>query len=282
VRQPQEFETYLRDRTLLPELRAVSWVTIDKATRHLADHVHDAYEITYVLRGRMDHRIGDRAFRIEAGQVFVTPPRVAHGGVDAVLHRNQHGIVHVAFPRRGLPGLAAEEARALARAFAAMAPGVFAASREVPDLIARILAEHRAPDAPFARLRARGALYELLALLVRDWRGAPRAAAATSPPIHAALAWLDEHLGESVAFDALARRVGLSPTHFRRLFAREVGESPGEHLARRRVERAKELLSRGASVTDVAFRLGFPSSQYFATVFKRFAGLTPKEHRARR
>jgi AraC-like DNA-binding protein len=281
VVQPQRYETFLRDRTLLPELRAVSWVTVARATRNLVDHVHDAYELTYVLRGRMEHRIGERAFRIDAGCLFVTPPGVAHGGVDAVLHRNEHAIIHVAFPRGTVPGLPAAEGRALAAAFAAMAPAVFPASSEIPALIARILAEHREPDAPFARTRARGALHELLALVARDARHARGGHAAASPPIRAALAWLDEHLGEPVAFDALACLSGLSPTHFRRRFAREVGEAPAAYLARRRIERAKELLSAGATVTKAAFALGFPSTQYFATVFKRFAGTTPKEHRAR-
>jgi AraC-like DNA-binding protein len=279
MRREPEYETFLRDRTLLPELRAVSRVTVASAARGLTDHVHDAYEITYVMRGRMEHHVGERRFRIDAGHVFVTAPQVAHGGDDAVLHRNEHCLVHVAFPRGRLPGVPAAEGRAIAAAFARLAPAVFPASREVPDLIERILVEHRSPDQPFARTRVRGALHELLAVVLRASRRSRNESA--SAPIRSALVWLDGHLGEEVAFDALARRCGLSPTHFRRRFTTEVGEAPSEHLARRRVERAKQLLAEGAAVTDVAFRLGFPSSQYFATVFRRFAGLTPKEYRAR-
>jgi AraC family L-rhamnose operon regulatory protein RhaS len=55
-----------------------------------------------------------------------------------------------------------------------------------------------------------------------------------------------------------------------------------KHLARCRVEAAKELLRTQAdlSVTEIAFKSGFESTQYFATVFRHYAGCTPREFRA--
>ena len=53
-----------------------------------------------------------------------------------------------------------------------------------------------------------------------------------------------------------------------------------DYLARLRVRRAKALLRNGRlPVTRIAFDLGFSSSQYFATFFKRFAGFTPTAYR---
>jgi AraC-like DNA-binding protein len=49
----------------------------------------------------------------------------------------------------------------------------------------------------------------------------------------------------------------------------------------RKIEKSKELLEKeGASVTDVAYAVGFSSSQYFATVFKRCTNLKPSEWRS--
>ncbi len=45
-----------------------------------------------------------------------------------------------------------------------------------------------------------------------------------------------------------------------------------------RFREAKELLKSGQSVTDTAFALGFSSSQYFAAVFKKWAGITPSDY----
>ena len=68
-----------------------------------------------------------------------------------------------------------------------------------------------------------------------------------------------------------------------RLFKRAFGRTPLEHLTRLRVEAAAERLRSDprASVTDVALDLGFCSSQYFAEVFKRVMGTTPRRWRER-
>ena len=43
---------------------------------------------------------------------------------------------------------------------------------------------------------------------------------------------------------------------------------------------ARLLLEADLSVTDVAMRCGFSTSQYFATVFKNHFGQTPRAYRA--
>jgi AraC-like DNA-binding protein len=49
---------------------------------------------------------------------------------------------------------------------------------------------------------------------------------------------------------------------------------------RRRIYRAKYLLREpDRPITAIALDLGFSSSQYFATVFKKLVGLTPGEYR---
>jgi AraC-like DNA-binding protein len=41
------------------------------------------------------------------------------------------------------------------------------------------------------------------------------------------------------------------------------------------------LAQPGCRVTTLAHTLGFSSSQYFATVFRRFTGLTPSAYQVR-
>ena len=43
----------------------------------------------------------------------------------------------------------------------------------------------------------------------------------------------------------------------------------------KKITESENLLKTGVKVTTVAYRFGFSSSQYFATVFKRFTGCTP-------
>ena len=59
--------------------------------------------------------------------------------------------------------------------------------------------------------------------------------------------------------------------------------TPSDHLCRIRLAHAARLLRErpGLPVTAVAFEVGFGSSQYFATCFRRHHGVTPSEFRRR-
>ena len=65
-----------------------------------------------------------------------------------------------------------------------------------------------------------------------------------------------------------------------RKFVQITGSSCEEDILRTKPEKARELLAAtDMSVTEIAFRYGFSSSQYFATVFKRLCCSTPTRYR---
>jgi AraC-like DNA-binding protein len=86
---------------------------------------------------------------------------------------------------------------------------------------------------------------------------------------------LDQNYAQSWNLNDLGRLANISPNHLVRLFTDEIGSSPHQYLIRLRIERAKDLLSTSdVSITQVAFELGFSSSQHFASTFKRNVGMT--------
>ena len=106
--------------------------------------------------------------------------------------------------------------------------------------------------------------------------------ATPSPRIQRSLAHIAAQAAELPSVPQLARLVRLSPSRFKARFRQEVGLPPREHVLRHKLGVAQARLREpGASVTAVAHELGFSSSQYFATVFRRFTGLTPTQYRAR-
>jgi AraC-like DNA-binding protein len=54
--------------------------------------------------------------------------------------------------------------------------------------------------------------------------------------------------------------------------------TPIEYLKMRRLEQAAQLLRQGVRITEVAERVGFTSSSYFAKCFKSRFGVLPKEY----
>ncbi|MGZ8781946.1 MAG: helix-turn-helix transcriptional regulator [Gaiellaceae bacterium] len=98
-------------------------------------------------------------------------------------------------------------------------------------------------------------------------------------PVAAAKELLDASLDRNVTLIELARHVHVSPFHLHRLFRDAVGLPPHEYLTRRRIDRARELLAAGATVTETAAATGYSSPGYFSTAFRRRVGVTPSRYR---
>jgi AraC-like DNA-binding protein len=93
---------------------------------------------------------------------------------------------------------------------------------------------------------------------------------------------MDRDWAEPLSLDAVAAEAGYSRYHFVRLFRDAYGETPGQYLSRRRIERAQELLrSANLTVTEICMLVGFTSLGTFCTRFKQQVGMTPTEFRAR-
>jgi AraC-like DNA-binding protein len=91
---------------------------------------------------------------------------------------------------------------------------------------------------------------------------------------------MDRDWATPLDLDAVAASAGYSRYHFIRVFRQAYGETPGQYLSRRRVERAQELL-RGANLTvsEICLTVGFDSLGSFCTRFKQLTGSTPTEYR---
>ena len=92
--------------------------------------------------------------------------------------------------------------------------------------------------------------------------------------------FIEQHLAEDISLDALAELVQLSPYHFLRSFKRSLGEPPHRYWMARRIERAKTLLANPrASITEVAFQVGFSGTSAFSAAFRRITGQTATDYR---
>ncbi|HKQ39998.1 MAG TPA: methylated-DNA--[protein]-cysteine S-methyltransferase, partial [Verrucomicrobiae bacterium] len=78
---------------------------------------------------------------------------------------------------------------------------------------------------------------------------------------------------------ALARRVGMSPFHFHRVFTRTVGVTPKAYASAHRAERVREVLPRRASVTEAIYESGYNSNSRFYEKSSEMLGMRPKNFR---
>jgi AraC-like DNA-binding protein len=80
------------------------------------------------------------------------------------------------------------------------------------------------------------------------------------------------------SIEAIARDVAISPFHFIRQFEAVFGMTPHQFRMRARLERAKELLASGRSVTEVCMEVGFSSLGSFSGLFRRRVGASPSQY----
>jgi AraC family transcriptional regulator, regulatory protein of adaptative response / methylated-DNA-[protein]-cysteine methyltransferase len=85
---------------------------------------------------------------------------------------------------------------------------------------------------------------------------------------------------EPPSLTQLAKAVGLSSSHFHRMFKAVTGLTPKEYLQARRAERVRQDLSRGRPVTATIYAAGFNSSGRFYAKARNMLGMTPSSYRA--
>jgi transcriptional regulator GlxA family with amidase domain len=123
-------------------------------------------------------------------------------------------------------------------------------------------------------------------LAMRELTAPPRAAAHEDPSIRPELrrllVWIEHNLGRDITAVELAGVAGRGVTTVNRLFRRELQTSPMNWVIERRIDRARQLLSRThQTVAQVAHAVGCADPYYFSRLFKDRTGMSPSQWRNR-
>ncbi|XRQ12026.1 AraC family transcriptional regulator [Actinomadura welshii] len=100
------------------------------------------------------------------------------------------------------------------------------------------------------------------------------------PAVGRALLAVQTRYAEPWTLESLAREARMSRSAFAAAFTRLVGESPGRHLAGRRMREAARLLAETETpLAAIPERVGYRSSVGFHLAFRRSFGVPPGEYR---
>ena len=87
--------------------------------------------------------------------------------------------------------------------------------------------------------------------------------------------------GEHVALEKAASLCRLSPAYFSRRFRQLFGMTYTDYARTYRLRlAARRLISRSASISEIAYGVGFSSPAHFTARFRERFGMTPREYRA--
>jgi len=253
----------------------------------LGRHEHGGWELTYLEDGEVTWETeGGERLHLRGGEFGLIAPQVAHAGEMSIIRPcTLFWLIFTLSPEDGPGGLEPETRSALDAAFAGAGNSVHAATPELRAAFAGLRTQLTASgNAPRDPLTAAWLRLLIRQILLATARSLDTAAPPTGRALLATTAerFMARNLHRDLGVAEIAQAVGTSPARFSERFKRESGLTPADALRRLRCERARDLLRNSQMpVTDVAFRLGFRSSQHFARVFRKYTGLSPREFRHR-
>ena len=91
--------------------------------------------------------------------------------------------------------------------------------------------------------------------------------------------YLQEHFGEKLTLEQIAKENYISVSKLKRVFHQETGSSVISYLTAIRIKEAKRLISeKKYTFSQIAEKVGFESIHYFSSVFKKQTGVTPTDY----
>ena len=107
-----------------------------------------------------------------------------------------------------------------------------------------------------------------------------RKSEAVSLHVRLCISYIYENLGADLTVKTLAKRAGLDPAYFSRLFRKETGTPLKQFVKEARIDTAQKLLLfSGRSCAEISSALGYSSQSKFIEAFKSISGMTPKTYR---
>jgi AraC-like DNA-binding protein len=248
----------------------------------LREHTHgEMFEICYLDEGTQKYEVEGREYLLKGGDVFVTFPNEVHGSGLSPLGRGRFYWMLISVPsrRERFLNLPPGEGQELVGGLLNITCRHFKGETQLKQHLENIFRINDSENTVLTDADLKNHMLRFLLDILTQAR--KHANKCISKPVAAVMSYVDFHIfDEFPQVWQLAEVAGLSESRFKARFKQESGMSPGNFVTMMKMEKARELLAdQDLSVTDIAFRLGFSSSQYFATVFKRFTAVRPHEWR---
>ncbi len=215
------------------------------------------YLVHYVLKGSGTFYIRDKAYSVRTGDLFICRPNEAARYVAST--HDPYDYVWLGFD----------------------CSPQFQPLLEV-DVISLPSAAHlfvqmtNAEDSPAKEWIVCGLLYQVFAMLaaVRDTPSAGK------DYVNQAIEYIENHTEHTLQVTELTAQLGLSRSHFCRIFKQQTGMSPQEYIVFYRLEKAAHMLSStNLPQKEIAQAVGYPDVYAFSKMFRRKYGISPGAYR---
>ncbi|SIT08847.1 AraC family transcriptional regulator [Paracoccus saliphilus] len=241
-------------------LQQADLLRVRATVRHFDPHLHSTYSIVALKRGAAEIRSARWSETARAGDVFFFNPYEVHSAYcseedaeyEALYPSKEFLIRCLALePRDGPLNI---QTAILKRD---------SATRELIDALYTPAVEGNSIEASLGRIltacefstdsadESPGALARRACMLIR------------------------KNCTRAMRTEELAREMGVHKSHLVRAFSKAVGMAPQKYMRQVRVAKARELISEGSQLSEVALMLDFSDQAHFTREFKKVFGVPP-------
>jgi AraC-like DNA-binding protein len=252
----------------------------------LLSHRHNGYEITYIEKGEVTWVLENgEQLHLSGGDIAVTQPHITHQGEWKVIRpcslawiifepekikADKKGLIskNALFVMEDIFSKAGNCVRRAGKPLAALFQALHEILADRPKHVYDPLL------LPLAQSRTLQLIIEVARTLKNQ------KTTARNMYLNKAIEFINANLETKITITQIASYLGLSESRLFYLFKTYHGQTPADFIQRQRCAKAREMLTgTSKSITTIAFDLGFSSSQYFSTCFKKYTGVEPRKFR---
>lgn len=278
---------------VLPSVQTVGyWNSLQEQQWGLPWHRNEGIEITFLENGHLDFFVGNQQKLLVPNTLTITRPWQPHklGNPTIGLCKLHWVIIDVGVRRPHQqwkwpewillsPSEKEELTILLSHNEKPVWENMQAIQQEFHEIGKIICKQHEMESFTFLTLKLNELCYRLLNLLKEIQPPLKKRLTSNSRNLELFLDELETEPEQPWTIESMARECGLGKTAFMEYFKRVTNMTPSQYLNYVRVKKGKKLLEneKTLSILDIAMECGFSSSQYFASIFKKYTGKTPSE-----
>ncbi|GGZ13094.1 hypothetical protein GCM10007049_01070 [Echinicola pacifica] len=250
-----------------------------EAKPHLENHIHsNILEICFCIKGQQYYIIKGEQVRLQGNEFVIVPPNTAHSTGDFPEGKGELYWVQISIDEDlgKLCNMTKREAKHLLDLLLSKSSLVFKGTFLVKPILEKIKRTLHKPQSIISEITINQLftqlLLETLELASKEQK------VSISDRLNKIDHFIQENTHRTIYLDELADLINVSEAYFKSWFKEKAGMPPKEYINRMKIDKSKTELIEKKSVTEVAFSLGFSSSQYFATTFKKYTGISPRSY----
>ena len=227
---------------------------------------HDFWEAVFVESGEVEITEDENIYVLGAGNIIFHAPMEFHR-IKSAGGTSPKGFIFSFLTSGKLP-------ESLKSGVFTLEPSYISRFKGISDKIYNF--KHGESD-PWLGMEASALLTEFILKLGRGHAISGGSMSQSAVEYRRIVSFMTQGVCENLTLSEIAAECNVSVSYIKLLFSTYAGISPKSYFNQLRIRRASELLREGISVTEVADRMNFSSTNYFSAFYKKHTGISPSE-----